>query len=265
MPSNLENVCKQIRRDILKMANKSGQSHIGSALCLVEILAVVLFKTMKLDPKKPEDPARDRFILSKGHGAAALYAALAARGICPPACLNGYCVDGGTLHLHPCLRPEWGIETSTGSLGHGLAVAGGIALGNKKNYPKSRTFVLLGDGECNEGSVWEAAAFIAHHKLPVTAIIDANGWQGFGATSTTLDMSLSKIWKAFGWVVVEVDGHDLKKLETELAKARASNEPTVLVAKTIAGKGISGWEHTLDAHYKKLDKEVYEKAMAELS
>ncbi len=255
---NLNTITKKIRKSIITMAYESGQGHIGSALCLVEILTILLFKIMRLRDDDPNWKDRDRIILSKGHGASGLYAALAARGLIAQKLLNGYCKDGGTFHLHPCRHTHLSIETSTGSLGHGLSVGAGLALALKMRENVARVFVVIGDGECNEGSIWEAAAFIIQHKLTNTIIVvDHNKFQGFGKTKEILDLDLVTIWQAFGFEVLRCDGHDLLALQNIFDK-KMSNKPRVVIAETIAGKGAPFFEDSLDAHYSKLTKDQYD-------
>ncbi|MBI2443882.1 MAG: transketolase [Candidatus Magasanikbacteria bacterium] len=261
---DLPRLARALRRAIITMSYQSKSAHIGSALCLADILAVLFGRLMQVRPKEPEWPERDRFILSKGHGAAALYAALAWRGFFPAADLLTYCQDGGKLHGHPCRHAAPGIETSTGSLGHGLGVAAGMALGLRGRSP-GRIYVLVGDGECNEGAIWEAAMFIASHRLTsITVIIDDNKWQGFGKTSAVQQMDLAAMWTAFGWSVARVDGHNPRALEAALRAAPGSNQPVAIIADTIAGKGIKAVENTLLAHYIVLDEANYRQAMDDL-
>lgn len=236
--------------------SKTGES--GPALSISDILSVLYFKVMHIDSKKPNHPNRDRFILSKGHGASALYAALALRGFFPQSNLKKYRTDDGIFHLHPCSVAAPGIEVSTGSLGHGLSIGAGMAITLKKEYPKRKVFVLLGDGECNEGSIWEAAMFASTHNLHnLIVIIDDNKFQGFGATQEVHTMNLAKKWSAFGWDVFKTDGHDEENLENIITKAKNTNRPAVVIADTINGKSVKKIENTLLAHYFITDKETY--------
>jgi transketolase len=213
----LKSITQTMRRDIIAMAWRSKTAHIGSALGIVEILAALFFRILKIRPEEPEWPGRDRFILSKGHAAAALYAVLAARGFFPKQDLEQYCRDGGIFQEHPCRGAAPGIETSTGSLGHGLSVAAGMAMALQ--HSQNKIYILLSDGECNEGSVWEAAAFIAVHNLKnIVVIVEDNKWQGFGPTSTTSKTKLEEQWQGFGWLAERVDGHDLEVLEKSLRR-----------------------------------------------
>ncbi len=260
----LPDICRRMRRNILDMAFNSKTAHIGPSLCIVEILAVLYFRIMNIDPQDPEAPDRDRFLLSKGHAAAALYTTLALRGYFPEEELTKYCVDGGRFHGHPCRDAAPGIEFSSGSLGHGLSVAAGMAL-SLKGISKGVIFTLLGDGECNEGSVWEAATFAAKNRLNnLVAIIDVNRFQGFAATEDIDSLDLKKKWEAFGWTAFEVDGHDFVALEQVLNMAKQLDCPVVILANTISGKGIKAIENTLLAHYFVLDETVYQQTLREI-
>jgi len=250
-----------MRRHILDMAYRSKTGHIGPALCITDILAVLYFRILNLKPNQPDWPQRDRFILSKGHASAALYAALALRGFFHKKILQSYRVNKGRLHSHPCNHDVPGIEFSTGSLGHGLPVAAGLALG-LKNERSTQIYALLGDGECNEGSVWEAANFIANNSLKnITAIIDCNNFQGFSAAANIDKLPLADKWLSFGWQVLEVDGHNHQQIERALILARQDNAPTAIIAKTINGKGLPAIENTLLSHYYVLDDKTYQEAL----
>lgn len=244
----MQQVGAEVRRLVVDMSERSRSGETGSSLSISDILSVLYFKVMKVDPKKPNDPNRDRFVLSKGHGAAAYYAALALRGYFPVKKLSGHRMEGGDFHGHPSRGAAPGIEVSTGSLGHGLSIAAGMAHALKNT--KSRVYVLIGDGECNEGSIWEAALYIGNAGLPnIVAIIDDNKFQGFSATSETNRFDLGKQWASFGWKVLRADGHDPKDLEIKLKLAGSYKYPTVVIADTISGKGLPHIEHTLKAHY----------------
>lgn len=263
--SELQKLSREARRLVLEMAFRSQTAHLGPALGIVDILIVLYFSALRIRPEEPAWEDRDRFILSKGHAASALYAALALRGFFPESELTRYCVDGGRFHGHPCRDAAPGIEFSTGSLGHGLSVAAGIALGLRETKPDVRVMALLGDGECNEGSVWESAMFIATRKLNnVVAIIDMNKFQGFGATAEVQPMDFPKQWSAFGWRVVEVSGHDHEALVRAFDGAKTSSQPTVIIADTVSGKGMKAIEHTLRAHYVVPDAETHAQAMRDI-
>lgn len=244
----MKQVGEQVRQLIIEMSERSHSGETGSSLSISDILAVLYFKILNIDPKRPTWKERDRFVLSKGHGAAALYATLALRGYFSVKKLLGHRVNGGTLHGHPSRGSEPGVEVSTGSLGHGLSIAAGIAFALKDT--KSKVYVLIGDGECNEGSIWEAALFIGNAGLSnIVAIVDDNKFQGFSPTNETNKFSLATQWSSFGWNVLLVDGHDSKDLEKKLHQSKKAKLPTVVIANTISGKGIPHIEDTLGAHY----------------
>ena len=246
----LQSIGEEVRRLVVEMSHRSRSGETGSALSISDILTVLYFGVLRIDPKKPLDPKRDRFVLSKGHGAAALYAALALRGYFPTKWLEGHRMNGGKFHGHPSKGAAPGIEVSTGALGHGLSIAAGMAEALKNDKSKAKVYVLIGDGECNEGSIWEAALFIAARKLPnIVAIIDDNAFQGFAASKDINPFDLKKQWESFGWAASRVDGHDAKALAQALRRAAALNKPSVVIAATVAGKGVPEIEHTLAAHY----------------
>ncbi len=247
---NLPAVSAQLRADVIEMSHNAKAAHLASALSCVDILAVLYSKVLNLDPSQPKAADRDRFILSKGHAATALYAALAWKGIIPSEELRNYGCKGSLLEEHPSPK-QLGVEAATGSLGHGLAIGNGMALSCRIVGQDFRVFVLLSDGECNEGSVWEAAMFAAHKKLNnLTAIIDFNKWQATGRSQDIIQLNpLVEKWLTFGWDAIEIDGHDHLNLEQELLKTN-SLKPRVLVAHTIKGKGISFMEDDNNWHYR---------------
>jgi len=260
-------ISKDIRKKILKMMYESQTSHIGSCLSCVEILTILYFRILKIDPKNPLTEKRDRFILSKGHGAAALYATLGQRGFFPEKILDTYCQDGGKLPGHSTRNCVSGVEVSTGSLGHGLPMGVGMAVAAKNDGKDYRIFVLMSDGECEEGSVWEAAMFATHHKLDnLIGIIDYNKLQAFGRTNEIMALEpLKDKWSAFGWEVKEVNGHNFSDMEKALSKIPfKKGKPSLLIAHTIKGKGISFMEDKLEWHYKNLTEGEYELALKEL-
>lgn len=237
-----------VRKLVIEMSHRSRSGETGSALSISDVLAVLYGKVLRINPKKPNDPGRDRFVLSKGHGAAALYATLALRGFFPLKWLLGHRVDKGMFHGHPSRSAAPGVEVSTGSLGHGLSIATGMAYALKKST--SKVYVLIGDGECNEGSIWEAALFCGRERLSnIIAIIDDNKYQGFAASRDINPFDLGKQWAAFGWEVLKVDGHDARALEAVFKKAAHARRPVAIIADTVSGKGISAIEGTLGAHY----------------
>lgn len=259
-------LARQIRVQALQMVARSNSSHIGSALSMVDLLAVCYANVLRIDPHHPDWPNRDRFILSKGHATAALYATLALRGFFPIEWLAHYAETGSPLLGHASHHVP-GVELSTGSLGHGLPVACGLALAGKRESQPCRVFALLGDGECDEGSNWEAALFAAHHKLDnLVAIIDSNRLQGFGFTEEVLNLEpLADKWRAFGWVVNEVDGHDHVALLSHFERIPFTNDrPSLVLARTIKGKGVSFMEGQLVWHYKSPNAEQLARALREL-
>lgn len=251
----------------MKMFYESQEGHIGSCLSCVDILTVLYSKILKIDPKKPEAENRDRFILSKGHAAAALYAALAERGFFDKNLLGKYCRSGEKIAGHPTRGCLPGVEASTGSLGHGLSMGAGLALAAKRDKKSHRVFILMSDGECDEGSVWEAALFASHHKLDnLVGIIDYNKFQAYGRTNEVLNLEpFSEKWQSFGWGAKEINGHDFSEIEKNLSQVPfGSGKPTLLIAHTVKGKGISFLEDKLESHYRHLSKEDYETALREL-
>jgi len=262
-----QKISKEIRKNILEMKFNSQSSHISSALSCVDILTILYFKILKLNPKEPQKVDRDRFILSKGHAASALYATLAQKGFFPEQILKNYCKDGCRLAGHATKDSVPGVEVSTGSLGHGLPIGAGIALAGKKDSKKYRVFVLMSDGECDEGSNWEAALFASHHKLDnLVAIIDYNKIQAFGKTNEVLNLEpLKDKWVAFGWSVAEVNGHNFSEIEKALARIPfEGRKPSLIIAHTIKGKGVSFMEEKIEWHYKSLSKESFDSAVEEL-
>lgn len=244
----LKKIGEKIRHLVIEMSERSKSGETGSSLSISDILAVLYFDTMSCNPKNPKDPARDRFILSKGHGAAAYYATLALRGYFPIKKLLGHRVNDGHFHAHPSRSADAGVEASTGSLGHGLSIGVGVAYALTDT--KKKAYVLVGDGECNEGSVWEAVMFAGNHQLKnIVAIIDDNKFQGFGPTKSTNKYDLGMQWEAFGWKVLRVDGHNPADLVRVFNQAKRASVPIVVIADTVAGKGIPHIEHTLHAHY----------------
>jgi transketolase len=261
------NIAKQIRRTILNMIYRTKSPHIGSSFSMVEILVALYFRILFIDPEKPNDPNRDRFVLSKGHGCPALYATLAQRGFLSENVLDKFAVDGGSLEQHPTRDISAGIETSSGSLGHGLSLGAGMAIAAKYDRSSYRVFVFLGDGELDEGSNWETIMFAAHHQLDnLVAIVDYNRLQILGRTSEVLNLEpLADKWRSFGWAVREIDGHDFKQIIEVFGQIPfLSRKPSVVIAHTIKGKGVSFMEDECCWHDKYPDEEEYKKALAEL-
>ena len=249
------------------MTNLGVSSHIASILSMADILAVLYGEVLHYKPKEPKWTGRDRFILSKGHAGAGVYATLAESGFFPVEKLQTHYQDGSDLSGHVSHKGIPGVEFSTGSLGHGLPVAAGMALAAKINNKNNRAFVLLGDGECDEGSNWEAILFAAHHKLDnLVAIVDRNMLQSIYSTEETLSLEpFAEKWKAFGWNVVEVDGHNHEEiLNACKAVSKVINKPLCVIASTIKGKGVSFMENNILWHYRSPQGSEYEAAMAEL-
>ena len=264
MDENFEALCKRIRRHLLAMSFRAQSSHIGSALSCVEALVALYFVEMKIDPKNPQWKERDRLVFSKAHASSALYAVLSERGFFPQALLETYYLDGGALPGHLDSAVVLGVETCGGSLGHGLGLAVGFALGDRLDGNPNRSFVVLSDGECNEGSIWEAVMLAAHHKLSaLTVLVDFNSIQSFGRTNEVIDQSnLGERFQAFGWDAENVPGHSIPEIVAALK--RPSSKPKALILETIKGKGISFMEDKLLWHYRSPTKEEYEKALGEL-
>ncbi len=262
----LKNKAVEIRKDILKMLTLAGSGHTGGSLSIVDILLALYYYKMKHDPKNPEWKDRDRFLLSKGHACPALYAVLADRGYFPKEKLWTLRKFGSPLQGHP-QKGLAGVEISSGSLGQGLSIANGIALAARLDRSDIRVYCLMGDGETNEGQIWEAAMTSAHYKLDgVCAIIDFNKLQIDGFCCEIKDMgAYAHKWSSFGWNTIETDGHDLEKLMDSLDKAQAVKvKPTVIIAHTIKGKGVSFIENKAEWHGIAPKKEEYERAIKEL-
>jgi transketolase len=253
-----------IRRIVLQQSKRAHVGHIGSSLCVAEILAALYSGILQIPDA--DDPDRDRFILGKGHAALALYAALHLSGWLPREQLDTFCSDGSLLGVHPehTLR---GVDFSTGSLGHALPYGAGAALAARLQHSKRRVFVLVSDAECNEGSLWEAVMFAAHHKLSnLIAIVDLNGQQALGYTDQVLDLSpMSERWRVFGWNVHEVDGHDVEQIIESVNRLDSNRgKPNVLMARTVFGKGVSFMERQIKWHYLPMSDSEYEQALREI-
>ena len=258
---------RRVRADVIEMSHKAGTAHLGSALSCVDILIAAYWGALNLDPRRSDDPDRDRLIFSKGHAVSALYSTLANRGYFPRAALDGYNRDGGTLPEHPSPWCMPGVEWATGSLGHGLSVGLGQALAARVQKRRYRVCVVMSDGECEEGSVWEAALFAAAQKLDnVVAVVDYNKWQATGRSNEVMALApLRDKWEAFGWTAHEIDGHDIAKL-TDLLKRvpDGSGRPVMIVANTVKGKGVSFMEDDNNWHYLSPNAEQVAKAKKEL-
>ena len=256
-----------IRRHGVEMTHLSGGSHIASILSVADIIAVLYSDVLRFDPKAPKMPERDRFILSKGHAGAAIYAALAESGFFDPEQLKTHYQNGSILSGHVSHKGVPGVEFSTGSLGHGLPVAAGMAQAAKMDSREHRVYVVLGDGECDEGSVWEAALFANHFELNnLVAIVDHNKMQSLDFCENTLKLSpFAEKWRSFGWNALQVDGHDHNALRTAFDEAKRSEKPTVIIADTVKGKGISFMEFDILWHYRfPHDGWEYDDALKEL-
>ena len=255
-----------IRRTSLEMISQAKSSHIGSVFSAVEILAVLYGRVLRVRPDEPDWPDRDRFVLSKGHACAGLYAVLGLRGFFPTARLTEFYVDGGSLAGHATHKGVPGVEVSTGSLGHGLALSVGLAAGAKRKGAPWRVFAILSDGECDEGSTWEAALLAPQLGLVnLTIIVDFNKIQSLGRVDEVLPLEpFADKWRAFAWDVVEVDGHDVDALATVLEAEAVEGKPRCVIAHTTKGKGVSFMEDDLLWHYRTPQGEELAAARAEL-
>jgi len=259
----------RMRKNALKMALLSGSNgaHLGGGLSIIEIMASLYCGVMKLNPINPLWIDRDRFILSKGHATLGYYTALEAAKIISEEQLFTFEINGGPLPGQPSYNPSLGIEYSSGTLGLGLSYAVGLSLTLKLTHNQNRVFVLLGDGECNEGSVWESAMSAAHFKLSnLTAIIDFNRMQSDGKTCDVLNIQLENMWKGFGWEVIKInDGHNITQLFDAFNLTRIEGKPRVVIACTTKGKGISFMENNNEWHHNRLSKELFDAAMNEIT
>ncbi|NLL53067.1 MAG: transketolase [Peptococcaceae bacterium] len=264
---NVQEMARLIRQDIITMLAAAKSGHPGGSLSAADIIAVLYFSEMKIDPQDPNWPERDRFVLSKGHAAPVLYAALAERGYFPKEELLKLRKTGHFLQGHPDMKKVPGVDMSTGSLGQGFSAAAGMALAGKIDNKAYRVYCLLGDGEVGEGIVWEAAMAAAHYKLDnLLVILDYNGLQIDGPVQEVMNSEpLADKWRAFGWNVMEVDGHDIDELTASLQAARnTTGKPTIIIAKTVKGKGVSFMENQVGWHGNAPSKEQAEAALAEL-
>lgn len=242
---NLKEVARKIRIDIIEQTQAAGSGHPGGSLSIADILAVLYFDKMNINPNDPKMAGRDRLVLSKGHVAPALYAALAERGYFPKSELLSLRKFGSSLQGHPDMKSTPGIDMSSGSLGQGLSVANGMALAAKLEGKSHHVFVILGDGEVQEGQIWEAAMSAAHYKLDnIIAILDANGLQIDGTVEEVMSIKpIDKKFLAFGWHVIEIDGHNLKAIADAIDEAKTvKDKPTMIIANTVKGKGVSFME-----------------------
>jgi transketolase len=257
-------IANEIRKNLLIMNARSYASHSGTALSIVDILVVLYFRVLNIDSKLPLDPKRDRLILSKGHGSSALYATLAEKGFFDKNLLDKFYLDGGKLPGHLDKDSVPGIEVSSGSLGHGLSLGLGMAMANTMDSMASKVFVISGDGELNEGSMWEAIMFAGHlNQKNLTLIVDYNKLQGYGKTHEVINMEpLGDKFKAFNWDVFEIDGHNFEEIEKTLLIS--TDKPKVIIANTIKGKGVSYMENQFVWHYKSPNDEQLKQALGDL-
>jgi transketolase len=252
--SDLENRARILRGRIIETSHKASIPHLGSCLSCIDILTVLYFSTLRIDAKNPRAEDRDRFILSKGHGAPALFQVLAMRGFYPEKMLETYGEDGGVFAEHPP-APQYlaGIEAATGSLGHGMPIALGMALAARMKKQNHKVYAVLSDGECNEGSIWESAMLAASQKVSnLCVIIDFNKWQATGRSREVMSIDpLADKWRAFGWDACEVDGHNMPQLIEELSRFPSNlNKPKAIIAHTVKGKGVSFMEDDNNWHYR---------------
>ena len=257
-----------LRQRVVTTSATAKIPHLGSCLSCVELLVALYWQELQIDPANPVDPERDRFLLSKGHGAPILFQVLAERGFFPLERLDDFGKAGSVFHEHPP-KPGYipGIEAATGSLGHGLPMALGMALAARIQKRQTRCYALMSDGECNECSIWEAAMLAAAQKVHcLTAIIDFNKWQATGRSQEVMALDpLAAKWEAFGWHAQEIDGHDFAAITSALAAARIeTNRPSVIVAHTVKGKGVSFMEDDNNWHYRTPNPEELAAALAEL-
>ncbi len=265
--SELQQIANELRGIAIELSFKGRTPHLGSSLSCADIIAALYWEILDINPQNPEEPQQDRFILSKGHAVTTLYAALAKKGYFPVEELSTYVEADSRLPEHPIPGCIPGIDLATGSLGHGLSVAVGMALANRIQKLDNRVFTLLSDGECNEGSIWEAAMFAPTHKLGnLCAIVDFNKWQATGRSQEVMSLEpLEKKFESFGWNTYRIDGHSFDELLSALRKCESSQEtPTAIIADTVKGKGVSFMEDDNNWHYRIPTKEEVELAKREL-
>lgn len=260
-------LARKIRTHVIRMTYRARAAHVGTSLSMADLLAVLYGSILRVDPGRPDWPDRDRFILSKGHGCAGLYAVLAERGFFPREWLDDFYRNGSPLAGHVTHVGVPGVDASTGALGHGLAIASGMALAGRRDGRPYRVFTMLSDGECDEGSTWETALFAPHHGLDnLVAIVDYNKIQSLGTVKEVLDLEpFAAKWAAFGWTVGEIDGHNVEQIEQALTAVPIEpGRPTCVIAHTLKGKGVSFMENRLLWHYRSPDAEELKRALAEL-
>jgi transketolase len=265
--AELEGIARKLRFKLIEMSHAAGTPHLGSALSCVDILVAAYWKAVRINPADPTNPLRDRFILSKGHAASALYATLAARGFFPENWLDSFARHGSPLAEQPSPGCAPGVELATGSLGHGLPVGSGMALAGKIQNRNYRVYVVMSDGECNEGTVWEAALFAPANKLDnLVVIIDYNKWQATGRSNEIMNLpSLRDKWAAFGWEASEIDGNDISAVVEALNKVPENGgKPVAIIAHTVKGRGVSFMQDDNNWHYRVPSQEEVQAAKKEL-
>lgn len=258
---------KRMRRKILDISHSCNTNvHMGGGLSMVDITATLYGAVLRFDKNNPAWEDRDRFILSKGHGVLGYYSALLEAGIISDDVFGSFQTNESDLIAHPVMNIPLGIESSNGSLGQGLSMGIGLALAAKRKNMKHRIYVLLGNGECNEGSVWEAVMCAAHFKLDnLTAIVDNNGFQSDGKSAAVMDCGdFAQKWKSFGWNVCAVDGHNISELYNAFVECDVENMPKAVIANTIKGKGVSFMENNNEWHHNRLTKAHYDRALQEM-
>lgn len=265
---SLPGLAAKLRATVINMSHRANTPHLGSSLSCIDLLVALYWGFLRIDPQKTDSPDRDRLILSKGHAAPALYAVLAAKGIFPETLLQEYGKDGAALAEQPAPGCAPGVEWATGSLGHGLSAGIGMALAGRIQGRKFRTVVLLSDGECNEGSVWEAAMFAAAQEIgSLTVLVDYNKWQATGRSEEVMALApLRSKWEAFGWEALEINGHDFGEIgqALEAAQKPSRTRPLAIVANTVKGRGVSFMEDDNNWHYRIPNEEEVRKAEKEL-
>jgi len=260
-------LARRLRLHSIRMTSRAGSSHVGSCLSVADVIAVLFADVLRFDSSQPDWSDRDRFVMSKGHAAAVAYAALAEAGFLPLEQLESYGLNGSSLFGHITRAGVAGVELSTGSLGHGLPVGGCMALAGKRRGKRWRVFVVMSDGELDEGSNWEAILFAAHHELDnLVAVIDYNGIQSLDTVERTLGLEpIADKFAAFGWSVLDVDGHDVGALQSSFKNLpKEPDKPTVVIARTVKGKGVSFMENKVLWHYRSASGEELENALAEV-
>ncbi len=263
---DLADFARRIRIHVLRMTHRARSSHVASSFSMAELLAVLYGSILRVRPQEPDWPDRDRLVVSKGHACAGVYAALSERGFFPSAWLDDFYSDGAKLAGHVTSGGVPGIEVSTGSLGHGLSIACGLALAAKRDLRPFRVYALLSDGECDEGSVWEAVLFAQHHRLDnLVAIVDFNKIQSLGTVAEVLKLEpFADKWRSFGWAVSEIDGHDISEVHQALLSPNQQDRPSCIIADTVKGKGVSFMENKVLWHYRSPNAEEFASALREL-